>query len=490
MYKSNLHYWLIALVIFSVLSACSKDKVLEISHEKMPITTTASEAASAYQLGMTATDKLQNVKAAKYFNQALEQDPSFAMCWLQMGFVLPGTDLMLAALDSAKFYAPGASRGEQLIIQAAAFGVEGKKQEQHRALESLVELYPGDERVQLAMGNYHFELQQYRQAIDSYDKATTINPNLAILFNQIGYSQRALGNYGEAEKAFKRYIRLNSDNANAFDSYAELLMEMGRYKEAVDFYGQALEKDPNFVASYLGMACSYGFMGQHDQARDQLDIMKSGVRNHVDLRRAIYAEALTYVCENNLSQAITIFQDLMEMKDNDSEMANRANDLAAIGSLFLELDSTEAALSRFEQSIQLVRDSDLPPAIIEVTEAQHLYNLARVYAAQGDFEKAKQMAREYLVQIEPLNNPLRMQLSFQLKGIIALHEKDYEEAIIQLEQANQLNPYNLYRIGLAYEGMGEKDRAVMMMQRAEELNVLNSMDQALVLSKTRHKITS
>lgn len=42
-------------------------------------------------------------------------------------------------------------------------------------------------------------------------------------------------------------------------------------------------------------------------------------------------------------------------------------------------------------------------------------------------------------------------------------------------------------MGLAYAGLGNDEEASSMLQRAEELNVLNNMNQALVLSKTRVK---
>ncbi len=475
------------LLIVLVLSACTKEKVLEISYEKIPITTSSPEAAAYFQSGLNASDKLQTYRANSFYGAALEQDPQFARCWMNLAFVGTGTDLFLAYMDSAKFYAEKASKGEQLLISAAIYGAENKKLKQKQTLIELTELYPGDERAHLALGNYYFELQQYRQAVEVYTRATSINSELAILHNQLGYSQRALGNYGEAEKAFKFYIRLNPENANAFDSYAELLMEMGRFKESIEYYEQALAKDSTFMASYIGIACCHGFLGEPEKAREQINLMRAASLSYMDLRKANYTEAVSYVYEGNLSQAVVVIQENLRIAEENRDVVNMGNDLANMGNLYLEIGSIEAAKAKFEKSIQVMRELEMPASIKSMAEASHHFNTARIYVAEGSFKAARDEAEKYASWSQEQNNPLRLQRSFQLNGIIALHEKEFQRAIDQFEQANQMNPYNLYRMGLAYEGLGMRDEAATMIQRAEELNVLNSMNQALVLSKTKFR---
>jgi tetratricopeptide (TPR) repeat protein len=352
-------------------------------------------------------------------------------------------------------------------------------------LQKLVELFPGDENALLLLGNYYFGLRQYRQAIQSYHQATLVNNNLAILHNQLGYSQRALGNYGEAEKAFKFYIKLNSENPNAYDSYAELLMEMGRFNESIEFYAKALEQDPNFVASHIGIACNYAFLGEPGRARIQLELLKEIARNVIDTRRAIFTEALTHVCEGNISQAVQVILSNFKLAEGQQDVGNMANDLVILGNLYLELNQPSKALTSFNQSIEVIDKSNLPQAVKVNGHTTHLFNLSRVFAVQGEIEKAKETSDLFAEQVGIRNNPIQVKLIAQLKGIIAMHEGNYQTAITEFQEANQLNPYNLFRIGQAYDALGENEKAASYILRAEELNVLNSMDQAVVLSKTK-----
>ena len=212
MRNSRGNYIVFTLGVLFVLCACSQQDAAEISTAKIPLSTESNVAINEYEQGLSYANSVQITKAVPHFQLALDVDPEFAMAWLNLAFVSPGTQLFLAAMDSARKYAPQASEGEQLIIKAAKYGFEGNNINQLSTLQDLEKLYPGDERTHLLMGNYYFGLQQYQLAIKSYTKGTQINNALAILHNQLGYSQRALGNYGEAEKAFKFYIKLNSAN--------------------------------------------------------------------------------------------------------------------------------------------------------------------------------------------------------------------------------------------------------------------------------------
>ncbi len=473
------------LGIVFCLSYCTKEDITPVSLDKIPITTESTVALNEFQQGMSYANTLQRVQAATHFRLALDADPTFATAWLNLAYVSPGTDLFVAALDSAKAYAPTASEGEQLIILAAKYGFERKNKKQEETLQKLVEMYPGDENAHLLLGNLHFGLRQYHQAIVSYNLATQVNNNLAILHNQLGYSQRALGNYGEAEKAFKFYIKLNSENPNAYDSYAELLMEMGRFHESIEFYAKALEQDPNFVASHIGISCNYAFLGEPQRARTQLQILKEIARNASDTRQAIFTEAMTYICEGKLSFAVEAMLESLKLAEERQDVGNMANDLVILGNLYLELNTPARALSSFNRSMEVIDLSNLPQAVKVNSRTTHLFNISRVFAARGEYEKAEDASDLFAEQVGIRNNPIQLKLVSQLNGIIALNEKDYLTAIEELEKANQLNPYNLFRIGQAYAALGELEKATSYKLQAEELNVLNSMDQAIVLSKTK-----
>ena len=71
-----------------------------------------------------------------------------------------------------------------------------------------------------------------------------IDPKFTLPYNQLGYAYRAQGKNAEAEKTFKKYAELLPDDPNPHDSYAELLMRLGRFDESIAEYKKALQIDP------------------------------------------------------------------------------------------------------------------------------------------------------------------------------------------------------------------------------------------------------
>lgn len=473
------------LAILLTLNFCSKEDVKILPTEKMPVTTNSQAALADYHQGLVYGDKLQRSKAIEHFKSAVEKDPAFASAWLNLALNMTSPVQLMANLDSAVAYSSTVSEAERLVIQAVQFQVEGNYIKQSASLKKAVSLYPGDERLHNLMGNHYFGLQQYQQAIKSYSRSITLNENLAAPYNMLGYAQRSLGNYGEAEKAFKRYIKLNPENPNAFDSYAELLLEMGRYNESNEFYRQALDLDSLFASSYLGIATNYDFLGEFEKARQELQVLKEIAPNYMVTRQALRAEAVSYVCEGDLMKALDFIEEAMQLAADHNDVANVANDLLNIGDGYVELGEPQTAFQYYEKAQVTVRESDLQQLVIENFLGNMDYNIAMATAANGQYAKAREIAAEFLKRAIAQKNPVQVGTAHQLNGIIALYEKQYQEAIDEFDQANQLNPYNLYRMGVAYDGLGDHEQATLMMRRARELNVLNNYDQAIVLSKTR-----
>jgi tetratricopeptide (TPR) repeat protein len=69
--------------------------------------------------------------------------------------------------------------------------------------------------------------------------------------------------------------------------------------------------------------------------------------------------------------------------------------------------------------------------------------------------------------------------------MIALSEKDYDKAIAELNQANQQNPQNLYRLSQAYQGKGDSAKAKEFGAKAAAFNSLPQLNYAFVRTKAQ-----
>jgi tetratricopeptide (TPR) repeat protein len=83
---------------------------------------------------------------------------------------------------------------------------------------------------------------------------------------------------------------------------------------------------------------------------------------------------------------------------------------------------------------------------------------------------------------------LRVKQAHELAGRIALAEKDYAAAIAELEQANEQDPRNLYRLYQAYQGKGDSAKAQEYCAQAAEFHSLPQLNYAFIRVKAQ-KIT-
>ena len=272
--------------------------------DKIPITTSSEEARQLYLQGRDANEKLRGADAYILFEKSVAKDPKFALGYLGLANSAPTNKTFFAALKQAVALSDQASAGEQLMIRGAQAGVNGDVDGQRRMYTELVTKFPGDERALTLLGNFYFGLQQYPTAIEYLTKATAIARDFTPPYNQLGYAYRFEGKYPEAEKTFKKYIELLPGDPNPYDSYAEFLMKVGRFDESIASYRKALEVDPTFVASLIGIANDQMFQGKGEEARKTLRQLTSVARNDGERRQALFWTAQSYVLEGQYANAV------------------------------------------------------------------------------------------------------------------------------------------------------------------------------------------
>ena len=474
----------------AALAVAAAPAAAQTSHAagKIAISTASTEARADFEKGRTLAENLRLEDSREYFRSAIAKDPEFAIAHLNLATSAPTGTEFFEHLNHAVKLAEKASPGERLVIRAAEAGANGDAAKALALLQQLVAEYPEDERGHFQLGTAYFGRQEYDKAIAEYRRATEIAPAFAPAYNIVGYAYRTVGRYDEAEGAFKRYIELIPNDPNPYDSYAELLMKMGRFDESIAQYRKALELNPEFSPSYIGIATNLMFQGKYDASRAEARKLHDAARSDGDRRAAMFAATVTYLEEGKLDQAIAELEKQYALGQGAGDAANMAGDAVAIGNVLLEAGKPKEALKRFEQAVQVVDASGLSPEVKENTRFVHRYNAARVAIATGDLATAKRENEAVMREAKARDNPFRIRLGHEVAGMAALAEKNWDAALTHLAEANQQDPYNLYRQGQAYAGKGDRAKAEAMFASAVGFNQLPTINSALVRMKARkHK---
>jgi tetratricopeptide (TPR) repeat protein len=455
---------------------------------KIPITTKSEDARKEFLLGRDLSEKLQAQDSVQHFDKAIALDPEFASAELARANAAATANEFFDHLNKAVSLADKASEGERLIILANQAGANGEVVKQKDDLEKLVAAFPNDERAHFNLGAFEFGQQDYPQAIEHLKKAPELAPNYSPAYNMLGYSYRQVDDYANAEQAFKKYIELIPNDPNPYDSYAELLLKMGKFPESVEQYRKALTIDPHFVPSHFGIAADLIYMGKPEEANAELQKMAEASRNDGELRTALFGMAVVASDSGKWDKAVQAMDKEYAVAEKKNDVAAMAADLQAKGNIIAEMSKYDLAAQQFDRSLQMVEASSLSPEIKDNAKLLHNFNLASLAIGKKDYAAAKSHAEEYRQGAEASKNPAQVKLAHELAGRIALAQKDYDAAISELEQANQQDPRNLYRLGQAYQAKGDKDKAQKFYAEAAGFNSLPALNYAFIRVKAQKMV--
>ena len=487
--KSVRPVWIALLALCTASSiACTKSTsnvAASSDGGKIPITTSSEEARKEFLTGRDLSERLLAQESLPHFDKALALDPEFASAELARAVSSPTTKEFFEHQKKAVSLASKASNGEKLLIMANEAGANGVTEIQKEYLDQLVAAYPNDERAQFTLGNYYFAQQELDQALAHYKKATEIAPSYSQVYNLLGYCYRQKGDYANSEESFKKYVQLIPNDPNPYDSYAELLLKMGRYDESIAQYRKALSIDSHFNPSRFGISADYMYSGKPQEAAAELQTMADQARNDGELRTALFGMAVLASDRGKFDQALAAIDKEFAVAEKKGDTASMAADLQAKARILEQMQKFDAAAKEFDRSLQLVEDSTLSQELKNNATLQHHFNAASVAIGKKDLAAAKSHAEEFRKGAEARKNDAQLKQAHELAGRIALAEKDNAKAITELEQANLQNPQNLYRLSQAYRGNGDAAKAQEYLKKAAEFNSLPALNYAFVREKAQ-----
>ena len=211
------------------------------TNDKVPITTASAEARDLYLKGRDLAEKLRATDARRFYEQAVQKDSTFALGYVGLANTSGTTKQFIDAVTRAAALAGSASPGEVHIIRGLEANMKGDPagalNHYKELVASLPERRTGADAPRATRTSAG---RSTRRPSRVSRKATSINPSFSQPYNQLGYAYRFLEKFDDAEKAFKKYTELIPGDPNPYDSYAELLMKVGRFDESITMYDKAL----------------------------------------------------------------------------------------------------------------------------------------------------------------------------------------------------------------------------------------------------------
>jgi Flp pilus assembly protein TadD len=177
-----------------------------------------------------------------------------------------------------------------------------------------------------ALAHYNYGLALFsegkiEQAINQYDKAIRITPNVVVYFNR-GLAYANISKYQNAIDDFTTAIHLKPDYATYYNR-ANAYATIGRYQNAIDDFDKALHLKPAFAEAYNNRGNIYGQHGQYKLAINDFNKVIGMNPNHI---KAYNNRGLAYSELEQYQNAIKDFNTAISLKpDYANAYNNRAN---------------------------------------------------------------------------------------------------------------------------------------------------------------------
>jgi len=258
-------------------------------------------------------------------------------------------------------------------------------------------------------------------------------------------------------------------------------------KKSIEYFNQAIEKDPNFALAYAGIADAYGLLPSYAASPPQgaFPKAKAAARKAIELDDSL-AEAHTSLANAlfnydwNLSEATREFQRAIELNPNYATahhwysdgpllVMGRFDDAIAEMKRALELDplsliiNAEIGVSytfagQYDRSIEQFRKT------LEMDQGFYFAhrNLGVAYALNGNFREA---LLEYETARRLADDP---SLLGDIGHVLAVSGKR-DEALKTLAQLNEISKRRYvpaYVFALVYAGLGNKDQAFQWLEKS------------------------
>jgi tetratricopeptide (TPR) repeat protein len=440
---------------------------------QIPVTTKSKEALKLYREGMAQAEQYQNEKAKALFKQAIEKDTAFAMAYYRLSSVSSDVSDFLKYFKKALSYMDQASAGEKQFLGAINefnFGNTDKGLELSR---KLTDSFPGDREVHANYAGLLNTLQKSDEAAVEYRKAVEIDPAWAAGFNYMALGYMRAGKMEEAEKAVKKYIELRPGEPNAYDTQGSILTKSGHFEESIDSYRKALSLDSSFNNSYQGIGINLAMRGKTADAIAAFETGAAMARNSGEKRSAFYNMGFAWILAGDFKKAEDAVRRSLEISEKDKDLISQSSDISSIGDIKLEQNQFREYEKYRSEAHKRLEASDASEDVKKLFRIGWLFMESDVARKQGQFRKAKDKAEEFRRVAVPEKDAYYALMYQDLIGSLALAEKRYDDAILELEKSYTRNCYILFRMAEAYAAKGNREKAKELLSKVVNYNEAN-----------------
>lgn len=223
-----------------------------------------SQASIAFNLSMQGNYS----EAIELCDEVLDADPQNLSALITKAYC----HSQLGDLDEAKKYIKMVEETNSSLPEAwynigRIYIYTGDKEDAVDALSKFLDL--GGEKLLgswgiLSLGKDFYDLGAYDKAQYCIDRATTLEPKDDSLWATLSEIYFNRGGYVLGLEAADKALKINPKNVLGLICKGGCLMQMGSYRDAIDYFDRATDLDPNNAEAWYFLGRTYQLIGSHE----------------------------------------------------------------------------------------------------------------------------------------------------------------------------------------------------------------------------------
>jgi tetratricopeptide (TPR) repeat protein len=301
-----------------------------------------------------------------------------------------------------------------------------------RASGAAVGSSPGQETTSGSTAPAAADQARFRQANDAIQAALALQPDSVAAYTALGDLYAAYGRTSQAIEAYQQALTLDPElAAEARADLFSLYLAQDRADEVIAFYRQLLRERPDNVAALRGLADATIAAGQSEAALDAYDLFLTRAENR-DNVAALMAQGETLRQLGLLDQALTPFTRAARLSGPTGSIQPQvevARTLTALG-------RTEEAEAAWRAILRLLENPATAAELIGDPTQAHI-GLARLLLSENRIDEAEAIVAAALAA-QP--NSAAVQI---LAGDLSRFQGRRAEALAAFRRAAELVPSNV-----------------------------------------------
>lgn len=189
----------------------------------------------------------------------------------------------------------------------------------------------------IKLGSAYMALEKYPQAETAFLSAKKIKDD-SFAACGLGMAYHGLKRDDAAEKEFKRAMSLNPADSCAYDEFAMMNYELGKYHEAIDNFKRVLELNPR-SGTYVYIGNSYVYVREYEAG---VEAYKQALQLNSKNAVAHYQLAVAYDYLRRYEDAAAEYKETLKLDPKDDSTRY------ALAMIYIALHNKPAALEQYE----------------------------------------------------------------------------------------------------------------------------------------------